>query len=160
MIFNGTNFILDELGGLWGQSVLEDVGNIIRLYEFYDGTGQDWPVASGLDYKPSKKRVNFVKKLIKREAGFMFGRSPELNIRSLSGDGSAAALAQNLLDGLLEKSSFKNKLIQAARDCFIGKRVALKLSCGFGRHPRISFRPSFEFVYSTSEAALTSSPAM
>ncbi len=151
LIFNGTNFILDELGGLWGQSVLEDVGNIIRLYEFYDGTGQDWPVASGLDYKPSKKRVNFVKKLIKREAGFMFGRSPELNIRSLSGDGSAAALAQNLLDGLLEKSSFKNKLIQAARDCFIGKRVALKLSCGFGRHPRISFRPSFEFVYSTSE---------
>ena len=74
--------ITAELGGLYGSAVLEDIGKTIRLYEFYDGKGQDWTVASGLDYKPSKKRVNLVKKLIKREAGFMFGRTPEINLRS------------------------------------------------------------------------------
>ena len=151
LIMNGTKIILEELGGLWGQTVLEDVGKIIRLYNFYDGRGQDWPVASGLDYKPTKKRVNLVKKLIKREAGFMFGRTPEINLKSRGGNADAIAAAQGIIDDVLEHSRFKNKLIQAARDCFIGKRVALKLSGGFGREPKITFRPSFEFVYTTSE---------
>lgn len=142
---------LAELGGLYGSAVLEDIGNTIRLYEFYEGRGQDWPVASGLDYKPTKKRVNLVKKLIKREAGFMFGRSPEINLRSDGADAESIAAAQSILNDVLEKSGFKNKLLQAARDCFIGKRVAVKISGGFGREPRISFRPSFEFVYTTAE---------
>ena len=140
-----------ELGGLYGSAVLEDIGKTIRLYEFYDGKGQDWKVATGLDYKPSKKRVNLVKKLIKREAGFMFGRTPEINLRSDCADRDSIAAAQGMLNGILQKSRFKNKLIQAARDCFIGRRVAIKLSGGFGREPRVTFRPSFEFVYATAE---------
>ncbi len=143
--------MLAELSGLWGQAVLADIGRTIRLYDFYDGKGQDWKVASGLDYKPSKKKVNFVKKLIKREAGFMFGRTPEINLKSDCADCRDMAAAQKLLDGVLENSRFKNKLIQAARDCFIGKRVAVKISGGFGRQPRVTFRPSFEFVYSTAD---------
>ena len=140
-----------ELGGLYGAAVLEDIGKTIRLYEFYDGKGQDWQVASGLDYRPTKKRVNLVKKLIKREAGFMFGRTPEINLRSDCCDPDCIADAQKRITDVLEKSRFRNKLIQAARDCFIGRRVAIKLSGGFGREPRITFRPSFEFVYTTSE---------
>ena len=141
--------LLAELSGLYGQAVLEDIGKTIRLYDFYDGKGQDWAVAADLDYRPAKKRVNLVKKLIKREAGFMFGRTPEINLRS--GDADGAARAQEVLDGVLKHSGFQNKLIQAARDCFIGKRVALKVSGGRGKETRVSFRPSFEFVYDTSE---------
>ena len=151
MYITPMQMITAELGGLYGSAVLEDIGKTIRLYEFYDGKGQDWTVASGLDYKPSKKRVNLVKKLIKREAGFMFGRTPEINLRSDCADRDAVAAAQDMLDGILEKSRFKNKLIQAARDCFIGRRVAIKLSGGFGREPKVTFRPSFEFVYTTAE---------
>ena len=147
MYITPMQMITAELGGLYGSAVLEDIGKTIRLYEFYDGKGQDWTVASGLDYKPSKKRVNLVKKLIKREAGFMFGRTPEINLRSDCADRDAVAAAQDIL----EKSRFKNKLIQAARDCFIGRRVAIKLSGGFGREPKVTFRPSFEFVYTTAE---------
>ena len=143
--------LLAELNGLYGSAVLEDIGKTIRLYEFYDGKGQNWPVPSGLDYKPTKKRVNLVKKLIKREAGFMFGRTPEINLKSDGADGSLIASAQHILNDVLEKSRFKSKLIQAAKDCFIGKRVAVKISGGFGREPRITFRPSFEFVYSTAD---------
>lgn len=151
MYITPMQMITAELGGLYGSAVLEDIGKTIRLYEFYDGKGQDWTVASELDYKPSKKRVNLVKKLIKREAGFMFGRTPEINLRSDCADRDAVAAAQDMLDGILEKSRFKNKLIQAARDCFIGRRVAIKLSGGFGREPKVTFRPSFEFVYTTAE---------
>ena len=151
MMINATDYILSELGGLWGQAVLEDIGKTIRLYEFYDGKGQDWQVPSGLDYRPAKKKVNLVKKLIKREAGFMFGRAPEINLKPDGGDTPLAAELQKRLARILEDSRFGNKLIQAARDCFIGKRVALKLSGGFGTEPKVTFRPSFEFVYSTDE---------
>jgi Phage portal protein, SPP1 Gp6-like. len=150
LTINATDFIIAELGGLWGQAVLGDISRTLRLYDFYDGKGQDWPAPSGLDYKPTKKRVNLVKKLIKREAGFMFGRSPEINLRT-AGDQNSIAEAQTLLGGILEDSRFQNKLLQAARDCFIGKRVALKLSGGYDRPLRVTFRPSFEFVYSTAE---------
>ena len=151
LTINATNFILAELGGLWGQAVLEDIGKTLRLYEFYDGKGQDWAVPAGLDYKPTKKRVNLVKKLIKREAGFMFGRTPEINLKSDCADAALIAASQRRIDGVLERSRFKSKLLQAARDCFIGRRVAIKLSGGFGREPRVTFRPSFEFVYATAE---------
>ena len=143
--------LMAELGGLYGSAVLRDIGRTIKLYDFYDGKGQDWPVPPGLDYRPTKKRVNLVKKLIKREAGFMFGRTPELTFTSASGDTGAVDEAQSVLDGALRRSGFKNKLIQAGRDCFIGKRIAIKVSGGQDSDIRVSFRPSFEFVYSTMD---------
>lgn len=143
--------LVAELGGLYGSAVLRDIGRTIKLYDFYDGKGQDWPVPPGLDYRPTKKRVNLVKKLIKREAGFMFGRTPELTFTSASGDTGAVDEAQSVLDGALRRSGFKNKLIQAGRDCFIGKRIAIKVSGGVGKDIRVSFRPSFEFVYTTMD---------
>lgn len=141
--------LLAELSGLYGQTVLEDIGKTIKLYDFYDGKGQDWDTPKTLDYKPTKKRVNLVKKLIKREAGFMFGRTPEITYDSGVKNDAIIEEAQSILDDTLKHSGFKNKLIQAARDCFIGKRVAVKVSGGSGKNTRISFRPSFEFVYTT-----------
>ncbi len=141
--------LIAELGGLYGSAVLRDIGRTIELYDFYDGKGQDWNTPAGLDYKPTKKRVNLVKKLIKREAGFMFGRTPELTFLSETAASGALDAAQGVLDGVLRRSGFKNKLIQAGRDCFIGKRIAIKVSGGKDKGIRVSFRPSTEFVYST-----------
>lgn len=140
-----------ELGGLYGSAVLQDIGRTIKLYDFYDGKGQDWNTPAGLDYKPTKKRVNLVKKLIKREAGFMFGRTPELTFSSADESADALADAQSVLDAVLYRSGFKNKLIQAGRDCFIGKRIAIKVSGGKDKNIRVSFRPSTEFVYSVMD---------
>ena len=141
--------LVAELGGLYGSAVLQDIGKTIRLYDFYDGKGQDWNTPAGLDYKPTKKRVNLVKKLIKREAGFMFGRTPELTLTSEAAASGALDEAQTTLDSALRRSGFKNKLIQAGRDCFIGKRIAIKVGGGKDKDIRVSFRPSTEFVYST-----------
>ena len=141
--------LVAELGGLYGSAVLRDIGRTIELYDFYDGKGQDWNTPAGLDYRPTKKRVNLVKKLIKREAGFMFGRTPELTLTSEAAASGALDEAQTTLDSALRRSGFKNKLIQAGRDCFIGKRIAIKVSGGNDKDIRVSFRPSTEFVYST-----------
>ena len=151
MTITPMQMLLAELNGLYGSAVLADIGKTIRLYEFYDGKGQDWQTPHDLDYKPTKKRVNLVKKLIKREAGFMFGRTPEITFISEENIPDALSAAQAALEGVLKASGFKNKLIQAARDCFIGKRIAVKVSGGKDKSVRISFRPSFEFVYTTAE---------
>ena len=143
--------LVSELGGLYGSAVLQDIGKTIRLYDFYDGKGQDWETPAGLDYKPTKKRVNLVKKLIKREAGFMFGRTPELTYTSATASPGALDEAQGVLNAVLSRSGFKNKLIQAGRDCFIGKRIAIKCSGCAGKDIRVSFRPSTEFVYTTAD---------
>lgn len=136
--------ILNELGGLYGQKVLSDMGEILRYYDFYDGRGQHWRMPDGLDYRPTQFITNLTKKLIKRESRFMFGRTPELSLRNC--DGRRLDEMQMILNDVLEKNSFSDRLLKGARDCFIGKRVALKLNFdedGLG----ISFRPSTEFVF-------------
>jgi hypothetical protein len=146
-----SNSILEtELGGLFGQSILSDMANIIKLYEFYEGGGQQWSTAKNLDYEPSKLVTNLTKKLIKREARFMFGRTPEISAVCRE-TGKRDEEISSLLCDVLENCSFPEKLCKAARDCFIGKRVAIKISGGVDTPISVSFRPSLEFVYDTYE---------
>ena len=134
-----------ELSGLYGQKVLEDMGQIIALYDFYDGRGQDWQTATDLDYRPTKLITNLCKKLIRRESRFMFGRTPELRI--LARDGSPLDECTAALSEVLTASAFPERLLKGLRDCLIGKRVALKLSGGIGQPLGVQIRPSLEFIY-------------
>lgn len=145
-----TDTIKTELDGLYGDRLLEDMGEIISLYEFYDGAGQQWQTPQGLDYKPSRLVTNLCKRLIKREARFMFGRTPEIRVKEKA-TGRVIPELQNVLDRVLESSSFSDRLVKGARDCFIGKRVALKLSGGIDEPTYVSVKPSLEFVYETED---------
>ena len=137
-----------EVEGLYGSEVLRDLAEIISLYEIYEGEGQLWDVAPGLDYSPTQRRANFIKKLIKEEARFLFGREPEF--RFAAADKEAAGKVSEFFQRVLSSNMFSAKLIKAARDCFIGKRVAVKLSVVDGE-VRINFVPSMGFVYSVDE---------
>jgi len=143
-----TQIILSELGGLYGNQVLQDMKEVIELYDFYEGKGQDWPVPLDLDYKPTKLKTNKTKKLIKEEARFMFSRTPEITIKATKKDEEKAKKLQSIVDNVLKESKFPDKLIKAARDCFIGKRVALKLNAD-KKGVKVLFRPSLEFIYET-----------
>jgi len=134
-----------ELSGLYGQKVLEDMGHIIALYDFYDGRGQDWQTAADLDYRPTKLITNLCKKLIRRESRFMFGRTPEIGI--LARDGSPLDECTTALRDVLDACSFPERLLKGLRDCLIGKRVALKLSGGIGQPVSVQLRPSLEFIF-------------
>ncbi len=144
-----SDIINAEVDGLYGKKVLEDMGQIIALYDFYEGKGQDWETAHDLDYTPTKLRTNLCKKLIKREARFMFGRTPE--IRICSDDSEILTEHQRALRGVLEENSFSERLIKGMRDCLIGKRVAIKLTGGVNEPIGVQFRPSMEFVFEPFE---------
>lgn len=139
--------IMDEINGIFAQNVLADISEILGLYSYYDGSGQMWSGNTNLDYTPTRMVTNFIKKIIKKEARFMFSRTPEIRIESATSP-DAAAKIQDYIRKVLSDNEFAKKLTMAGRDCFIGRRVALKLWCG-ADGVEIMFRPSFEFIYDT-----------
>jgi hypothetical protein len=118
--------IKQELDGLYGQSVNADMANIINLYQFYSGEGQKWVTNEQLDYIPTKIRTNITKKLINDQARFLFGRTPEFKIK-VSDNEEAEKVLQDFIDDVLKTNNISKKLLNAAKDAFIGKRVAIKL---------------------------------
>ncbi len=139
--------VMSEINGIFAQNVLSDLTEILRLYSYYDGGGQLWQADNNLDYTPTRMVTNFIKKIIKKEARFMFSRTPEICIDCPSAPDAAAEI-QQYIRSVLTENEFAKKLTMAGRDCFIGRRVALKLWCG-ANGVEIMFRPSFEFIYDT-----------
>lgn len=151
-------WIKTELGTLYGERVVRDINRINELYDYYDGARQHWPVASGLEYVPNQTITNYVKTLIKAEARFMMSRAPEIKFvpkekpKAKRGQTQAAPeeAYDSFLNDVLNASLWQRKLIQAGRDCFIGKRIAMKLTGGRGQPLRVDFRPAQEFVFDTA----------
>ena len=146
------NIIQAELGGLYGSEIIREMNEIIKLYDIYEGPGQDW-IVDEKDYTPTKKKTNYIKKLIKEEARFLFGKAPTFTVKvdedSLQ---DQAEEINKYIKKLLKKNLFEDKLIKGARDCFIGKRIAIKLHADtITKSIRIMFVPSLEFVYEPFE---------
>jgi len=146
------NIIMAELGGLYGNEVIKEMNEIIKLYDIYEGPGQNWIVEEE-DYIPTKKKTNYIKKLIKEEARFLFGKTPTFTIQ-VEDDKfkQQAEEINNYINEVLKNNLFEDKLIKGARDCFIGKRVAIKLHADtITKAIRVMFVPSLEFVYEPFE---------
>lgn len=139
-----------ELGDMYGEAVWQDQQETIKAYAFYDGTGQSWDTKSDLDYTPTKMIVNQTKYLIDEIARFMLSRAPEISIMPTGDDDENKKRCKALEDWLrqtLEDNGWAGQLSKAARDAFIGKRIALKVSGSKGQPPMIRFRPSLEFSH-------------
>lgn len=139
-----------ELEGLYGDQ-LAKINQINRWYSIYEGN-QEWETAKGLDYEPTKKVTNIIRKLINTKARFMFGKEPYLDIRPVTPDeeGSTAnqdraAEKETLLERILIENKFHAKLLKAYKDCVIGGRVAIKLWGHKNEGLKIIFSPAQEF---------------
>ena len=143
-----TDLVRMELNGLYGNEVIHEMNEIIKLYEAYEGSGQKWELDTK-DYIPTVKKTNYIKKLIKEESRFLFGKSPIFTVKDKDDSESLKAqVVTEYINDILNKNLFKDKLIKGARDCFIGKRVAIKLHADtITGTIRILFVPSLEFVY-------------
>lgn len=146
------NIIITELGGLYGNEVIKEMNEIIKLYDIYEGPGQNW-IVDEKDYIPTKKKTNYIKKLIKEEARFLFGKTPIFTVQ-VEDDKQQEQVEEinEYINKLLKENLFEDKLVKGARDCFIGKRVAIKLHADtITKTIRVMFVPSLEFVYEPFE---------
>lgn len=148
------SLVYAELDGLYGSTVLRDMHQIIQLYDVYD-KGADY-VAEAKDYTPADLKFKYARSILDKEARFLFSRTPDFYVDVEPGDTkaqkkiakNASVVYQTLVDRVLATNQFPKALLQAAKDCFIGKRVALMYNINEKAGMiGISFLPSLEFVY-------------
>ena len=155
MLNSYQEFVTAELTGLYGSAVLQEMNDILRLYDIYEGRENFIDKSEEKDYTQTEKRTNIIKKLIKEESRFLFGKTPELYIQpknDTDADKDKAGEINLYLNKILKDNLFSEKLVKGARDCFIGKRAAIKLYANQDtKEIRIMFLPSLEFIYESDE---------
>lgn len=155
MLNSYQEFVTAELTGLYGSAVLQEMNDILRLYDIYEGRENFIDKTEEKDYTQTEKRTNLIKKLIKEESRFLFGKTPELYIQPKNDTDADKDKAEGInlyLDKILKDNLFSEKLVKGARDCFIGKRAAIKLYANQDtKEIRIMFLPSLEFIYESDE---------
>lgn len=167
---------------------VSECARVRKFYEFYDGTndrerkagdepyGQEWTVPTGLDYTPTMEIRNVTKKLIDKQARFMFSVPPSLsckpkNIRVVKTEGGdAAATAEKdimkraiadaedkrqLIDDIFDKGNFWKQTLTAFKDCTIGKRVLLTIQANPGEPIRFRYFTMPEFQYELDPKDIT-----
>lgn len=139
-----------ELAGVYGNH-LARVQQINRWYSIYDGD-QKWLLPDKLDYTPTRRVTNLIRKLINTRSRFMFGRKPYFDIRPVQEDAEGstvnqdrAAEKEDLLEQILTANRFHAKLLKARKDCSIGGKIAIKLWAQRDQGLKIIFCPAQEF---------------
>ena len=155
MLNSYQEFVTAELTGLYGSAVLQEMNDILRLYDIYEGRENFIDKSEEKDYTQTEKKTNLIKKLIKEESRFLFGKTPELYIQPKNDTDADKDKAEEInlyLNKILKDNLFSEKLVKGARDCFIGKRAAIKLYANQDtKEIRIMFLPSLEFIYESDE---------
>lgn len=151
------SLISQEIEGLYGTHVLREMGEIINYYDVYENGAKFNPEGSNGDYVPTDLRIKQAASLVNKEARFLFSKKPDIWVdpvftpgdeKSVQAAKDNATIMQAYIDKVLEKNKFFGRLIKAAKDCFIGKRVALFVNFNEETQKiQINFTPSLEFVY-------------
>lgn len=150
------SMIQQELHGIFGSETLRDMREILALYNIYEeGAGFDLDSQSG-DYIPADHHFKIVRSIIDKEARFLFSQPPVITLEDTQGqqrdtEGKLVNRLdpnQNLIDMVLEANHFKSKLVRAAKDCLVGRRIAIAVDFN-EKGIDISFMPSLEFIYET-----------
>lgn len=152
------SLLSSELEGLYGSMVLTEMKDIMEYYQVYE-RGSDFETeGSHGDYRPSDLKFKQAASLINKEARFLFSRSPDLWVEVPYGEENKEAMKaantvlQTLIDRVMDKNHFKSKLMKAAKDCFIGKRVAYFVNFDEDKGTiKVNFIPSLEFIYEVDD---------
>lgn len=167
---------------------VKECATVRKFYEFYDGKsdrnrepgdepyGQEWAKPEGLDYEPTQEVRNVVKKLIDKQARFMFSVPPNLSCKpksiivpELTGDSTvdsknretmkkAMAEAEDkrqLIDDIFTKGDFWKQTLTAFKDCTIGKRVLLTMQANPGEAIKFRYFTMPEFQYQLDPKDIT-----
>lgn len=143
-----------ELEGLYGSNVLQDMRDIIELYDVYDN-GCEFPKDVNKDFTPADLRFKLSKQIINKIARFMFSKPPDIYVdtptdvpkEQKEANTQAASVYQTLIDRVLQTNKFPQAILKACKDCLIGKRVALLFNVSEENGMQLMFHPSLEFVY-------------
>nr|DAV95815.1 MAG TPA: PORTAL PROTEIN [Caudoviricetes sp.] len=138
------------------SSVQKEFSEIERYYNVYRNGAKFFTEGSNGDYTPATLRYKMASSLIRKQARFMFGESPDIVVEAKGDLGKAtketkeALIVMNdLVKTVLDRNLFEDALLKAAKDCFIGKRVAGVVNFNKEDGITVSFLKSTQFLYET-----------
>lgn len=145
--------INDEVSG-YTNDVLTELTEICQYYKIYKDGASFVTEGSNGDYIPSNLSYKMAASLINKEARFLFADAPDITITTKGDLGKASDEAKNqitvmsdLVKTVLDANKFEQQLVKAARDCFIGKRVACLVNFNEEDGVTVAFLPSTQFLY-------------
>lgn len=132
----------------------QEIKQIGQNYIDYKKGAMFYTEGNGGDYQPSNIRFKTIKTLIDKEARFMFSQTPDVFIQAIDIDEESVNKAeqyQTLVNKVLKdrKNNFSKMLLQSAKDCFIGKRVAYLVDYSDEDGIQVHAYNSLQFYYET-----------
>lgn len=148
--------LISAEGGDATKDILAEITEICKFYTQYKRGVKFSIEGTNGDYVPATLKYKMAASLINKEARFLFAESPDITIES---KGDIGKVSQESKDGLtvlndlvktiLEKNNFEDALLKAAKDCFIGKRVAGLVNFNEEDGVSVMFLQSTQFLYET-----------
>lgn len=133
------------------EDFFKELGSIANFYNTYESGAEFTPEGTNGDYTPSQLKFKKCKGLIDKEARFLFANSPTFYVNKNKFTNEQEKEANTAINDFIQTVFFKenhigDKLLKAAKDCFIGKRVACMLNFN-DKGISITFLKSLEFLY-------------
>ena len=144
-----------EVGGST-KDTLDELTQICKYYKVYKKGASFTVEGTNGDYVPAKLKYKMAASLINKEARFLFAVPPDITVEPKGDVGKitqdakdALTVMNDLIKTILDTNKFEDALIKAAKDCFIGKRVAGLVNFNEEDGVTITFLPSTQFIYET-----------
>lgn len=138
------------------KDTLDELTEICKFYKVYKKGASFAVEGTNGDYVPAKLNYKMAASLINKEARFLFAEPPDITVEpkgdvgKITDDSKNALTRMNdLVKTILDANKFEDALIKAAKDCFIGKRVACLVNFNEEDGVTVSFLPSTQFIYET-----------
>ena len=138
------DFLASTIGTKAGNARKQEMREIQQYYKMYRDGVRFTTEGTGGDYVPASLHYKMAAALIDKQARFLFAESPD-TIAEVTGvvaqlpEQAQQAVNQvvdnynTLLHTVLTDTNNDRQLLQAAKDCFIGKRVSAVVHFGIGR---------------------------
>jgi hypothetical protein len=144
-----------EVGGST-KDTLDELTQICKYYKVYKKGANFTVEGTNGDYIPARLMYKMAASLINKEARFLFAEPPDITVESKGDVGKTTEDAKNaltvindLVKTILDANKFEDALIKAAKDCFIGKRVAGLVNFNEEDGVTLTFLPATQFIYET-----------
>ena len=144
-----------EAGGTT-KDTLDEFTQICKYYKVYKKGSKFTVEGTNGDYVPATLRYKMAASLINKEARFLFAEPPDITVEPKGDIGKitdeakdALTIMNDLVKTILDANKFEEALIKAAKDCFIGKRVASLVNFNEEDGVTVTFLPSTQFIYET-----------
>ena len=138
------------------KDTLDELTQICKYYKVYKKGASFTVEGTNGDYIPAKLNYKMAASLINKEARFLFAEPPDITVEPKGDVGkttedtkNALTVINDLVKTILDSNKFEEALIKAAKDCFIGKRVAGLINFNEEDGVTVTFLPSTQFIYDT-----------